>query len=199
MHAVPSHDEAHLAVPRGGSVLGNIPEHLGYERCCKLEFKARSPLAEHLPRRAPAFFDCLNHRNMTGHLDVVFAVFEPEYLHQSYSTMSFWNLGCYRLRLMLVAREVILSMLDLEMGCPEPVDVAYAAEAVSYLTRWAEVGTTRKKRLDTDGVIKPSTKATAIASFSGRCTAVMMYTVKLFGFGRANGLPKSLSLRRRHR
>ena len=54
---------------------------------------------------------------------------------------------------MLVAREVILSMLDLEMGCPEPVDVAYATEAVSYLTRWAEVGTTRKKRLDTDGVI----------------------------------------------
>ena len=66
MHAVPSHDEAHLAVPRGGSVLGKVPEHFGHERCCKLEFTARSPLAEHLPRLAPVFFRLLKPQEYDG-------------------------------------------------------------------------------------------------------------------------------------
>ena len=100
---------------------------------------------------------------------------------------------------MLVAREVILSMLDLEMGCPEPVDVAYATEAVSYLTSWAEVGTTRKKRLDTDGVIKPSTKATAIASFFRQVHGGYDVYSEVIRVRTSQRVTEELKLRRRHR
>ena len=63
-----------------GLSLAKFPSILGMKDVASSNSQLAAHLQNIFPDLLQFFFDCLNHRNMTGHLDVVFAVFLPEYL-----------------------------------------------------------------------------------------------------------------------
>ena len=98
------------------------------------------PLLDSLP--------CLNHLNFIGEHAGTLAAHGEKPIVRQLSGARFLNASTHNLRCALGTREVIDRKLEVRVGTPEPEDVAYAGEVVSYLETWAH--TKRRKAKPTN-------------------------------------------------
>ena len=112
------------------------------------------------PKVKVEYTDCLPHQGMLGHMDVLLAVFLPDYLYSLNNMANFLNSGTTRLRMMISVRDVLSDVVELMPGSPLAVDVRYRDECKSYFLFWDAVtsGTHRIRKMGADGTVKETNK-----------------------------------------
>ena len=82
---------------------------------------------------------------MIGHVDTAISVYGAPFLHEVNAAATFFNIGTHRLRMMMSCRKFVEDAIDFCDGKPLAADLAFAAEMVSFLCPWADVGSGKKR------------------------------------------------------